>query len=544
MAEVSQVWMYDRNIILGKNIDDYFLNDILEYMDYRAVNEVGSDYKKRELKTIDISHPDEVKVLINSDIIERMKKEVEYDVKMRSAVFMSSEYFLEEVNKKKRYFSNKNKINNDDFQRFLPRIGKVSNNKFIFQIDFDGLNSKTLKNIEKMLKKATEKGYEIQVVIFRGVLEEINSGKILYMFDDKEIAKLDKLNNLCLQITGNELLHQSAPSSIDIKKWKHSAVVKTNLKIDKVANDIFALGLSPLETISVVHRYASSFFYNDFDTYPEDSRCLVGLLANEENLPQAICPALASLEKAVVDSLCRLGYQGLRAELGFYKAFYEDTDKEILHCYDLIHIDDKKYNVKGMYADDPTKDAPTADAPMSQGYSFFMVPISDLAKMFKLEKIIESGIKYANEAHSLAISKPYLKTAGMPLEMARDVFDREDEKENKKTYKVLSSSGRGRAIGYQTMKKAISVALKKLMPDNKNINNIIAYEIGASILFAETNFEDNASNCFIKKANALSQEEYEDMQKFIFGKVVVDKDGNLIEQPPENEEKFILTNKE
>ena len=535
MAEVSQVWMYDRNIIFGKNIDSYFFNEVLEYMDFRSVNAVETDEKKRELKTIDISHPNEARVLVNEDIIERMKKEVEYDIKIRSAVFMSSEYLHESDNKKKIFYANKNKVQNDDFKRFLPRIGQKTNNKFFFQIDLDGVNNSSLKELEKILKQAIKKGYDVQVVVFRGVLEKVNSGRMAYMFDESEMEKLDKINSLCLQITGNELLHQSSPSSVDVKKWKHSAVIKTNFKIDKVAKDIFALGLSPLETITVIHRYVSSFFYNDFNTDPEDPRSLVGLFANEENLPQAICPSLAMLEKTIVDRISKMGFKGLKAELGFYKAFYEDMDKETLHCYDLIQIDDEKYNTHGLYADDPTKDAPSAEAPMSQGYSFCMVPVSDLAKMYKLEQLIDTGIEYENEGTALALSRPYLKTVGLPLAMAKKVFDKEIAKENRKPYQVLSRSGRGRAISYQTMKKAITVSLKKLMPDNKNISNIVAYEIGASMLFAETNFEDNASNCFIKKVNKLSQEEYEVLQKFVFGKIVVDRNGHIIGDDQEDE---------
>ena len=545
MAEVSQVWMYDRNIILGKNISDYFINEILEYMDFRAVNEVETDKQKRELRTIDISHPDEVNVLLNTDIIEMMKREVEYDVKMRSAVFLSSEYLLVDENRMKIFYSNKNKISNDDYQRFLPRIGQVSDKHFTFQIDLDGVNDQNLKHLEKMLERAKEKGYECQVVVFRGVLEKINSGRILYVFDEKEKKKLDKLNKLCLKITGKELLHQRGPSSIDIKKWKHSAVVKTNIKLDKVAKDIFQLGLSPLETMSVIHRYASSFFYNDFNTDPEDTRSLVGLLSNEENLHQAVCPVLATLEKTLVDKISTLGFQGLKAELGFYRAYYEDIEKEVLHCYDLIQIDDKKHNVCGLYADDPTKDAPTPEAPMSQGYSFFMVPVSDLAKMLKLEKLLDSGIEFENEVHAISISKPYLKTAGLPLEVAKAVFDREKENEDQITYKVLTRSGRGIAIPYKTFENAISTALKKLMPDNKNIDNIIAYEIGASLLFAESQFEDNASNCLIRKIQKMPQEEYEDLQKFIFGKVVVDQDGNFIgDDSQEKEDLYKLGNYE
>ena len=173
---------------------------------------------------------------------------------------------------------------------------------------------------------------------------------------------------------------------------------------------------------------------------------------------------------------------------------------------------------------------------MQQGFSTFTFPISDLKKQFKLKAISGTSIAYSNEAEALSLNRPYLKTYGMPLEMAKRVYDKEYELEINQPFKTLTRSGRGRAIPYSTMKKMLQNTYKVLMPDNTNIENVVLYELAVSMLYAEGQFDDNASNCFIKKVNSLSEEQYEDVQRFAFGKVVLDRDGNIIQDTTSEED--------
>lgn len=502
---VGRIWMNGRRILMGQCIKEYYFDSIFDYMSKAVVNVVPPD---QEIYSIDITEPSEEMLREDPSAAEAFKEMKEYESKMSKALVLSAEMGEDHD------FSIKNSTMPGKFDRFITHLNMVTDNCVEVQIDIDVLNDETIETLKKFCSKAKKKGFEVKLVAYRGMLEKINGGRVVYCFNQTELELLSKVNNICQKTFGRELLFQAGPAFIDLRQWKYSEVLSANNKLYKVAKDIFDLNLSPAEAQLVIHKYASSFFYRPEKEYVENSRTILAVLS-DQNSPHIVCGAYASIEKAITDKLIEMGFKGLENELCTYKTREPGDKLPSFHCYNLVSICDKKYNLRGKYVDDATKDAPTEEFPFQQALNFYMVPISDLAKLKEFD-IKEDYARYMVEVANYIVFSGALKT-DQKHRMAL-IKKYSDLNAFNETSRVFASSNQGVPIDYETLKKITYNTFSKLLPevpeDRRKI--MINYELAMSVFFARTIFKKNAQNGFVKHANSLTREQMKDVKNFVF----------------------------
>lgn len=502
---VGRIWMRGRQIVMGKVIKDFYFNSIYDYIDKAIINVLPPD---EEIYSIDLMEPTERQLKKDPAEGAAFKEMLRYETQMSKALHLSAEM--------KQGFEAfvKNRQTPERYDRFITRVKQVTDNCVDVQIDIDELNEQTIASLNKFCRNAKKRGQDIRLVAYRGMLERVKGGRLAYCFNQQELEKIAKVNAICQKYFARELVFQGGPSLIDIKRWKYSEVVKANNKVYSVAKDIYDLHLSPAETQMVVHKYSSSFFFEYEKGYAEEGRTILSVLSDQSN-PAIVCAGFASIEKAVTDKLREMGYKGLKNELYACRTICKNEKEPEFHCFNIVSIKDKKYDINGKYVDDSTRDAPSTKMPFQQALNFYLIPISDWGKL-KYYSIAESYVKYMREISNYVIFDGFLKTKDK-VKMAM-INNSQDIDKILGESKVFALTKQGQPIPYETLKKITYNTFAKLLPEvpEERRTIIIEYELAMTVLFAKDNFKKNAQNGFAKHAYSLSEEEMKNVQNFVF----------------------------
>ena len=506
MEAISRIWARGRTVVMGQVISETYFENILQYFESAIVNKLSED---DAIYTMDLFEPDEQQLKEDPSALEDFKKKKEYADLMDLAIAISSAMLLEG----KMDFE-KNKLEVDAYNRFLLRPDKITDTSVFLQVDCDALNDETIAKLESFCQMVKDRNYNLQLVVYRGVVEKIENGRVLYNYSAEELNKLDKVNNLSMKYFNKQLIHQAGASLTPRKRWYHDEVVVANHRLEKLAQDLLKLRLSPVEMMVVIHKYCSSFVYMSENYHLEDSRTILSVLSDQET-PAIVCAAYANLEKALIDKLTSYGYEGLDCQLSTYR-IRDHRRKDTFHCFCIVDVDDKKYNIKTKCYEDATKDAPTQKVPYQQAFNHLLLPISDVAKMKKIYRLYESNVQFMQETVSYIINKGSLKNM-KGYKLACPSAAKELDK-TKQPPKMMSLAPQSHAIDYDTMKKVIGNAYKKMLAhlDEKEITRAVNYEIAMSLYFAKYIFKKNATNAFAVKAHSLTKQEFEDIKNFVF----------------------------
>ena len=505
MEAIPRFWMKGRTVIMGQNINELYFDEILNYLETAVVNKFEED---EEVYTIDLFPPSlELQQADPSCVEDFMQKEkyadlMELDIAISAGMLVYGKNSFE-----------KNRIEADSFNRFLIRPDQVTNNKVVVQIDVDALDESSIKALNKFCIMAKERDLDIKLVAYRGIVEKVDTGRVMYHFSREELAKLERVNSLVKKHFNRQLIYQAGASFVPRKNWQHNDVVLANERLEKLAQDLLALELSPAEMLAAIHKYVASFIYKSENFHAEEARSILSILSDQET-PAIVCAAYASLEKALIGKLNEFGYKGLDCQLATYFDC-GNKGKSAYHCFCIVDIDDKKYNVQGKYYEDATKDAPTEKVRYQQAFNFFMLPICDLAKIKKTQ-VLEADVQFMQEIVSYLINKGSLKKM-MGYKQAIVKRPMKIKGVYQPSY-VLSLAGQGKAVDYQTMKEIIKNVYKKLLPglSEERVESAYNYEIAMSIYFAKFVFKKDATNPFAVKANSMTAEEFEDIKNFVF----------------------------
>lgn len=129
--------------------------------------------------------------------------------------------------------------------------------------------------------------------------------------------------------------------------------------IDSIVKEVEFLPLSPLEQIMYVYDIIKNRVYHEEskDQCPFISRDLVSSLLNEE----IVC---AGFSKNFIETLDKLGINATTFDI-------RDYNGEDVHVRALVAVEDKKYDVDGLYLFDPTWDSKQIDAGIESMNSYF-----------------------------------------------------------------------------------------------------------------------------------------------------------------------------
>lgn len=223
-------------------------------------------------------------------------------------------------------------------------------------------------------------------VCLTGLDEKPNApvkGNVPYAYDKTEYGMLIELNTL-LELHGvkNGLIfsesYDIAPEPDFSNCWRLSEVLQANRTIDEQVARIKNAHLTPLEAMLYIHAWATSFkyAYNHDRDKRERNATILGL--NEE-LVGLCCVGYSSLVKVMVEKL------GIKDSLDAQQCCvarvkkgsnFDKLQDYSMHSLNFVKIEDKEYDVKGVYIEDSThiKSDDYSDTP---SFAHFLIPFQD-----------------------------------------------------------------------------------------------------------------------------------------------------------------------
>lgn len=166
------------------------------------------------------------------------------------------------------------------------------------------------------------------------------------------------------------VVHTYDSRRIWVKKlWNIETIIRANLYIQNIVNNIKKSNLSPAEALAYIHFKVSSIVkYTpsvNQSCYSND-QLFVGAFLKK---PEFVCAGYASLEKQIIDALNMDGLKCTKIGVSFQNLRNATNGR---HARLKIELDDQKYNIKGHFYSDPTWDIPDVDK--AHKYCHFLMP--------------------------------------------------------------------------------------------------------------------------------------------------------------------------
>lgn len=155
------------------------------------------------------------------------------------------------------------------------------------------------------------------------------------------------------------VVHTYDSCKILVKKlWNIETIIRANLYIQSIVNNIKKSNLSPAEALAYIHFKVSSIVkYTPSarqSSYSND-QLFVGAFLKK---PEFVCAGYASLEKQIIDALNMDGLKCTKIGVSFQNNRNRTFGR---HARLKIEMDDPKYKIKGHFYSDPTWDIPDID---------------------------------------------------------------------------------------------------------------------------------------------------------------------------------------
>lgn len=308
-------------------------------------------------------------------------------------------------------FSNFINMNNKDLIRYILRkddyvkLFGFSSSTFKFLVDSIFSDEK----IDDLFDSATDEKKPVFSILY-GIVKK-------YQRDYKFLCNIDKSDGICIVVNKNNFIKSLAFAkkyncpivisgtdislleyndifkNIDINEYKDfdikvfyqernsslslNELYDTASHVTKIVSDVKKYNLSPVEQIMYVYDFVKSREYNK----EEDGDVLVSRDLNKVLTGEKIvCVGYSNLFTAILKCL-NINSMPLISSIK-------------KHQSNLVYIDDKKYNINGVYAFDATGDSKRNDFYINN-YNYFAIPLDIYNKEipFELYKMITLSFK-------------------------------------------------------------------------------------------------------------------------------------------------------
>ncbi len=394
----------------------------------------------------------------------------------------------------------------DVFSPSKPSTDKDYEKEIFLKFDSENITYDLIENIKTLYTALRNEGYTCEVITYRNIKNDLQS-KTAYRYTEKEIEELTNLNDFLIKNSNKELLYQESLNlNGSLIAWKHSTVCRANSELSKVILEIKDKHLSPFETMIFIHKYASSFKYNEGKS-AEEARTITGLYDKKD----IVCVGYATLVKAIVDEL---NMEGLEAQINTCDVrTLDNLFKSGKHVNNIIKIKDDKYDIDGIYMEDACWDSALEGAKTKgRGLAHLLYPIQDITKLssmiyrdLKIEtldqlihcQIDEEKLKLHSPKTSLR-DKIRIKVAILKREIKTIVKKPE-------IYERVHSN----PITLNAYKNGFYTLLKTLKPYNSEtqLQKDTKKEIEKSVARSTQVFSKSADNCFAQEIKCYKKDE-------------------------------------
>lgn len=253
-------------------------------------------------------------------------------------------------------------VNNYDYNKIIEILYK--NDVIFFSLAMQAINyGKRTYNLIKNIDKCKEIHFSCNKDNLLEVLslcEKINVPVIIdgTSISLEEYQKILEGYDLSKIDSKNIFIHyQEYGEDIDI-----NTLYDTSCQVNYITNKIKKYNLSPLEKVIMVYDIVKNNFYHKEG---ENENYLISRsLDNVLNSDYIVCVGYIAIINAMLKNL------GINAKMIFCQS------KSGKHCRSIIYLVDKKYNIDGVYALDPTWDSKRSDAKDKiDKYNYFLLPL-------------------------------------------------------------------------------------------------------------------------------------------------------------------------
>lgn len=244
------------------------------------------------------------------------------------------------------------------------------------------LNKECSENIQAIIDRLKENGYPVKGLVLHKQDKRQSVGEMKnvgYIYSPEEIAQLEELNkdlegqNISLKFCEDEINEEN----MDVNQhsfWTLKDVLAANNNLEHVVEVIRSMNLSPFEAALIIHNYCAHFKYNESEGFlnSRTSREVVDIFKGGK----IVCVGYSQLYKAIAD---KLNMPGLRVELNACRVVRNGKNNFGGHANNIVYIDDKKYNIRGEYAEDSCWDSIRENKEKKRTLAFCLYPQSDKA---------------------------------------------------------------------------------------------------------------------------------------------------------------------
>ncbi len=235
---------------------------------------------------------------------------------------------------------------NSPFSSYIGYLGDINERDHIL-IEMDTINDFNL------LKEFIDKINNIEIIIKGSDNEKI--------FHFVSLLNEDEVNNVFINYHFNS-------DNASIKDYKNM-----RFKINSLVHTIKSFNLSELETVMVVYDIVKANEYKKIpDALPFVTRAVHSVLAGDG----CVCAGFSNYFNYLLNEL------GIKS----YPIILDYSDDHSMHQRSAMYINDKKYEVEGIYMFDPTYDCKKDDKYIGN-YDYFLQSVPFFKKYFEGEHI-------------------------------------------------------------------------------------------------------------------------------------------------------------
>jgi len=389
------------------------------------------------------------------------------------------------------------------YENQIKETKEIYSKYFVIALNRDHITRENIDNITKRIHACKEKGLHVMVGIDYDMSSKKNDSNVDYIYSKEEMRLLLELDNT-LKNNGYDGIVFSEMNEIsrirDFKgKWGLEQVVNANKRIDDYAKYILDNNLSPFEAMIYIHKMASKFVYKYGGIF-EQGRVLPSVI-NDANI---VCAGYASFVKAIVD---KINLPGLKCDI---KGCTIGKGREFQgHCHNVVHIEDSKYDISGVYVEDSCWDSRPKNERKGKGLGHCLYPVNDVMNF-------SGNIRYFDSDSDMRLSnliydpKDYVDVLrelyGGPLERLKvkisKILKRKAHCKLVETYGDNSSP-----IEIEKYREALSNVFRTKYDNEEEIERMVNEDIENSVSSVVNNFNLNASNTFILEAKKKQRKE-------------------------------------
>ena len=355
----------------------------------------------------------------------------------------------------------------------IERENIQNNLTIVFQMSKLGYSVNTFSYITNFIKELENEHIKrVSLSILDGN-SLINKGKMPVLLSQNEVDFIKKLED---NISSNEFIPCKTVGIREMPEENDNSLdtlIRANLMIDRVANEIIKNNFSPFEAVAYAHRFCTSFFYSRGDG---STGCKTA--DNLINSGAIVCVGYATLFKTILD---KANVKGLK--VGLNALFSKKTGSG--HANNYVEIDDPKYNINGIYVNDCTNDA--VDEKFNGTFANCLISLKDLDAMYNPYFYGKTGIQMNEYVDSNLMCKfrKHLK-----------LDDRSLSKQKIDHLKYIEMSSP--EISLSKFRDCLDHIIRKTN-SNSNLEEIISQSIQRSAYL----YHSYAGNCFRKAALEL-----------------------------------------